>query len=224
MFICVTLPALIPLVYVFWAGAPDTFDHIDICKCPTLFSPLRTSCRYVFAPFPPQHPNVLPRIIFSMAFRSMATSKRARKRLLRDSDLDASIRLLDVVRDTPTASTPPVVPPAASSNSDTAVALRKHLVDQHATVDAVYKGRLHRAWAKGIREDILGSKKQHYRGTDDTDRLSELVVQLRTEFESAGLDLAPFDLDDPTSLVIEKVNGLLYDVLALVVDGAELCG
>ncbi|KAK3272850.1 hypothetical protein CYMTET_18882 [Cymbomonas tetramitiformis] len=218
MFIYVTLPALIPLVYVFWAGAPDTFDHIDICKCPTLFSLLRTFCRYVFPPFPPQHPNVLPRIIFSLAFKSMATSTRARKRLLKDSDLDASIRLIDAVRDTPTASTPPVVPPAASSNADAAVALRKHLVDQHAAVDLVYKGRLHRAWAKGIREDILGSKKHHYRGTDDTDRLSELVVQLRTEFESAGLDLAPFDLDDPTSLVIGKVNGLLYDVLALVVE------
>ncbi|KAK3241206.1 hypothetical protein CYMTET_49012 [Cymbomonas tetramitiformis] len=218
MFIYVILPALIPLVHVFWAGAPDTFDHTDICKCPTLFSPLRTFCRYVFVPFPPQHPNVLPRIIFSLAFKSMATSTRARKRLLKDSDLDASIRLLDAVRDTPTASTPPVVPPAASSNSDTAVALRKHLVDQHATVDAVYKGRLHRAWAKGIREDILGSKKHHYRGTDDADRLSELVVQLRTEFQSAGLDLTPFDLDDPTSLVVEKVNGLLYDVLALVVE------
>ncbi|KAK3262724.1 hypothetical protein CYMTET_28431 [Cymbomonas tetramitiformis] len=218
MFIYVILPALIPLVYVFWAGAPDTFDHDGICKCPTLVSPLRTFCRYAFPPFPPQHPNVQPRIIFSLAFKSMAASTRARKRLLRDSDLDASIRLLDAVRDTPTASTPPVVPPAASSNTDAAVALRKHLVDQHATVDAVYKGRLHRAWAKGIREDILGSKKHHYRGTDDTDRLSELVVQLRTEFESAGLDLAPFDLDDPTSLVIEKVNGLLYDVLALVVE------
>ncbi|KAK3252470.1 hypothetical protein CYMTET_38233 [Cymbomonas tetramitiformis] len=148
----------------------------------------------------------------------MAASTRARKRLLKDSDLDASIRLIDAVRDTPTASTPPVVPPAASSNSDTAVALRKHLVDQHAAVDMVYKGRLHRACAKGIREDILGSKKHHYRGTDDADRLSELVVQLRTEFQSAGLDLTPFDLDDPTSLVIEKVNGLLYDVLALVVE------
>ncbi|KAK3250779.1 hypothetical protein CYMTET_39855 [Cymbomonas tetramitiformis] len=217
MFICVILPAPIPLVYVFWAGAPDTFDHIDICKCPTLFSPLRTFCRYVFTPFPPQHPNVLPRIIFSLAFRSMAASTRARKRLLKDSDLDASIRLIDAVRDTPTASTPPVVPPAASSNADAAVALRKHLVDQPAAVDLVYKGRLHRAWAKGIREDILGSKKHRYRGTDDADRLSELVVQLRTEFQSAGLDLAPFDVDDPTSLVIEKVNGLLYDVLALLV-------
>ncbi|KAK3242087.1 hypothetical protein CYMTET_48204 [Cymbomonas tetramitiformis] len=218
MFIYVVLPALITLVYVFWAGAPDTFDHVDICKCPSLFSPLRTFCRYVIPPFPPQHPDVLPRIIFSLAFRSMATSTRARKRLLKDSDLDASIRLIDAVRDTPTASTPPVVPPNPSSNSDAAVALRKHLVDQHAAVDVVYKGRLHRAWAKGIREDILGSKKHHYRGTDDTDRLSELVVQLRTEFESAGLDLTPFDLDDPTSLVIEKVNGLLYDVLALVVE------
>ncbi|KAK3241615.1 hypothetical protein CYMTET_48636 [Cymbomonas tetramitiformis] len=218
MSIYVILPALIPLAYVFWAGAPDTFDHDDICKCPTLVSPLRTFRRHAFPTFPPQRPNVQPRIIFSLAFYSMAASTRARKRLLRDSDLDASIRLLDAVRDTPTASTPPVVPPNPSSNSDTAVALRKHLVDQHATVDAVYKGRLHRAWAKGIREDILGSKKHHYRGTDDTDRLSELVVQLRTEFESAGLDLAPFDLDDPTSLVIEKVNGLLYDVLALVVE------
>ncbi|KAK3241232.1 hypothetical protein CYMTET_48983 [Cymbomonas tetramitiformis] len=219
MFIYVILPALIPLVYVLWAGVPDTFDHDDICKCPTLVSPLRTFRRYACPPFPPQHPNVQPRIIFSLAFYSMTTSTRARKRLLKDSDLDASIRLIDAVRDTPTASTPPVVPPAASSNSDAAVALRKHLVDQHAAVDVVYKGRLHRAWAKqGIREDILGSKKHHYRGTDDADRLSELVVQLRTEFQSAGLDLAPFDLDDPTSLVIEKVNGLLYDVLALVVE------
>ncbi|KAK3242209.1 hypothetical protein CYMTET_48080 [Cymbomonas tetramitiformis] len=126
MFIYLILPALIPLVYVLWAGAPDAFDHDDICKCPTLVSPLRTFCRYAYPPFPPQHPNVQPRVISSLAFKSMAASTRARKRLLRDSDLDASIRLLDAVRDTPTASTPPVVPPAASSNTDVAVALRKN--------------------------------------------------------------------------------------------------
>ncbi|KAK3282351.1 hypothetical protein CYMTET_9909 [Cymbomonas tetramitiformis] len=140
------------------------------------------------------------------------------KAVAEDSDLDASIRLLDAVRDTPTVRTPHVVPPAAASKDADDIALRRYLVDQHANVDAIYKGRLHRAWANGIREDILGSKKHHYRGTHDTDRLSELVVQRRIEFESAGLDLTPFDLDDPTSLVIEKVNGLLYDVLALVVE------
>ncbi|KAK3281118.1 hypothetical protein CYMTET_11075 [Cymbomonas tetramitiformis] len=132
MFIYVILPALIPLVYVLWAGAPDTFDHDDICKCPTLVSPLRTFRRYAYPPFPPQHPNVQPRIIFSLAFRSMATSTRARKRLLRDSDLDASIRLLDAVRDTPTASTPPVALVVAIfqawAQSDEGVAAREKQV------------------------------------------------------------------------------------------------
>ncbi|KAK3243243.1 hypothetical protein CYMTET_47094 [Cymbomonas tetramitiformis] len=52
---------------------------------------------------------------------------------------------------------------------------------------------------KSGKQHLLGSKKHHYRGTDDTDRLSELVVQLRTEFQSGGLDLAPFDLDDRTT-------------------------
>ncbi|KAK3256028.1 hypothetical protein CYMTET_34828 [Cymbomonas tetramitiformis] len=101
-------------------------SHDDICKCSTLVWPLRAFCLDVTLPFPPQHPNAQPRTVFSLAFRIMAQSQstRARKRLLKDSDLDSSIRLLDAVRDTPTASTPPVVPPAASSNSDDAAALQ----------------------------------------------------------------------------------------------------
>ncbi|KAK3240910.1 hypothetical protein CYMTET_49285 [Cymbomonas tetramitiformis] len=85
-------------------------------------------------------------------------------------------------------------------------------------VDEVYKGRLHRTWAKGIREDILGDKKHYFSGTTDADLLSDVVVQLRTEFASAGLELASFDLDDPQALVVGKVNALLYDVLGLIIE------
>ncbi|KAK3235790.1 hypothetical protein CYMTET_54054 [Cymbomonas tetramitiformis] len=91
-------------------------------------------------------------------------------------------------------------------------------MEQSKLVDEIYKTRLHRAWAKSIREDILGDKKHHFRGTDDAGLLSDLVVQLRTEFQSAGLELRAFDLDDPLAPVVSRVNGLLYDVLALVIE------
>ncbi|KAK3246961.1 hypothetical protein CYMTET_43527 [Cymbomonas tetramitiformis] len=95
---------------------------------------------------------------------------------------------------------------------------RGYLQEQAKLTDEIYKARLHRAWAKSVREDVLGDKKHHFRGTDDAGLLSDLVVQLRTEFESAGLELKSFDLDDPLTPVVSRVNGLLYDVLALVVE------
>ncbi|KAK3283714.1 hypothetical protein CYMTET_8607 [Cymbomonas tetramitiformis] len=148
----------------------------------------------------------------------MGMLTRAKKSLDRDSDIDASLRLLDGVRNSPTVRTPTVPTPAPTSNEDADVATRKYLQEQSKLVDDIYKARLHRQWAKGVREDVLGDKKHHFRGTDDVGLLSELVVQLRTEFHSAGLELASFDLDDPLARVVTKVNGLLFDVLALVVE------
>ncbi|KAK3279897.1 hypothetical protein CYMTET_12239 [Cymbomonas tetramitiformis] len=49
--------------------------------------------------------------------------------------------------------------------------------------------------------------------------VSKIVVVLKNEFGSAGLDLVSFALDDPTKEVIEQVNELLYDTLAYIVKG-----
>ncbi|KAK3280210.1 hypothetical protein CYMTET_11953 [Cymbomonas tetramitiformis] len=101
---------------------------------------------------------------------------------------------------------PAVTNPDPASNTDADVATRKYLQEQSKLVDEVYKGRLHRTWAKGIREDILGDKKHYFNGTTDAGLLSDVVVPLRTEFESTGLDLVSFDLDDPQALVAGNNN------------------
>ncbi|KAK3237775.1 hypothetical protein CYMTET_52176 [Cymbomonas tetramitiformis] len=148
----------------------------------------------------------------------MGVTTRAKKSLTRDSDIDASLRLIDGVRNSPTVRTPTVPTPNPASNEDADVAIRRYLQEQGNLTDDIYKTRLHRAWAKSIREDVLGDKKHHFRGTDDAGLLSDLVVQLRTEFESARLELKSFDIDNPLAMVVRRVNGLLYDVLALVVE------
>ncbi|KAK3249264.1 hypothetical protein CYMTET_41302 [Cymbomonas tetramitiformis] len=211
-------PALALLVTVFWVGVRDTFDLDDIFECPSPLHSLSSSPLLTVTIFPLPHPTVRLRTTSPLAFQSMGMLTRAKKSLDRDSDIDASLRLLDGVRNSPTVRTPTVPTPAPTSNEDADVATRKYLQEQSKLVDDVYKARLHRQWAKGIREDVLGDKKHHFRGTDDAGLLSELVVQLRTEFHSAGLELASFDLDDPLARVVAKVNGLLYDVLALVVE------
>ncbi|KAK3242731.1 hypothetical protein CYMTET_47580 [Cymbomonas tetramitiformis] len=211
-------PALALLVTVFWAGVRDTFDFDDIFECPSPLHSLSSSLLLTVTIFPLPHPTARLRTTSPLAFQSMGMLTRAKKSLDRDSDIDASLRLLDGVRNSPTVRTPTVPTPAPNSNEDADVATRKYLQEQSKLVDEVYKARLHRQWAKGIREDVLGDKKHHFRGTDDAGLLSELVVQLRTEFHSAGLELASFDLDDPLARVVTKVNGLLFDVLALVIE------
>ncbi|KAK3241313.1 hypothetical protein CYMTET_48906 [Cymbomonas tetramitiformis] len=124
----------------------------------------------------------------------MGVSTRAKRSLTRDSDIDASLRLTDAVRDTPTARSPAVTNPDPTSNTDADVATRKYLQEQSKLVDEVYKGRLHRTWAKGIREDILGDKKHYFSGTTDAGLLSDVA------------------------LVVGKVNALLYDVLGLIIE------
>ncbi|KAK3289196.1 hypothetical protein CYMTET_3357 [Cymbomonas tetramitiformis] len=212
------LLALILPATVFWAGDLGTFDFDDIFLRPSLAWPDRSFrlCDVTFSPRP--YPNVLQRTASPQAYLEMGITTRSKKSLTRDSDIDASLRLIDGVRNTPTAATPSVPTPNPASNEDADVAVRRYLQEQSKLADEIYKARLHRAWAKSIREDILGDKKHHFRGTDDAGLLSDLVVQLRTEFQSAGLELCAFDLDDPLAPVVNKVNGLLYDVLALVVE------
>ncbi|KAK3284528.1 hypothetical protein CYMTET_7824 [Cymbomonas tetramitiformis] len=201
-----------------WAGVCSTFDLDDVFQCPSL-AWLYRSLRNCDVAFSPRHyPDAPQRTTSHQAFRMMVVHTRAKRSLTRDSDIDASLRLADAVRNTPTARSPAVTNPDPASNTDADVATRKYLQEQSKLVDEVYKGRLHRTWAKGIREDILGDKKHYFSGTTDASLLSDVMVQLRTEFESAGLDLVSFDLDDPQALVVSKVNALLYDVLGLIIE------
>ncbi|KAK3266715.1 hypothetical protein CYMTET_24682, partial [Cymbomonas tetramitiformis] len=201
-----------------WVGVCSTFDLDDVFQCPSLAC-LSRSLRDCDVAFSPRHyPYAPQRPTSHQAFRIMVVHTRAKRSLTRDSDIDASLRLTDAVRNTPTARSPAVTNPDPASNTDADVATRKYLQEQSKLVDEIYKGQLHRTWAKGIREDILGDKKRYFSGTADADLLSDVVVRLRTEFESAGLELASFDLDDPQALVVGKVNALLYDVLALIIE------
>ncbi|KAK3233880.1 hypothetical protein CYMTET_55855 [Cymbomonas tetramitiformis] len=190
-----------------WAGVCSTFDLDDVFQCPSL-AWLCRSLRNCDVAFSPRHyPYAPQRTTSHQAFRIMVVHTRAKRSLTRDSDIDASLRLTDAVRNTPTARSPAVTNPDPNSNTDADVATRKYLQEQSKLVDEVYKGRLHRTWAKGIREDILGDKKHYFSGTTDAGLLSDVVVQLRTEFESAGLDLVSFDLDDPQALVEHAALG-----------------
>ncbi|KAK3264337.1 hypothetical protein CYMTET_26917 [Cymbomonas tetramitiformis] len=217
MFIYGITLALIPLASDFWAGGSSTFDLDDVFQCLSL-AWLYRSFRDCDVASSQHYPNAPRRTTSHQAFRIMGVSTRAKRSLTRDSDIDASLRLTDAVRNTPTAKSPAITNPDPTSNTDADVATRKYLQEQSKLVDEVYKGRLHRTWAKGIREDILGDKKHYFSGTSDAGLLSDVVVQLRTEFESAGLDLVSFDLDDPQALVVGKVNALLYDVLGLIIE------
>ncbi|KAK3278812.1 hypothetical protein CYMTET_13276 [Cymbomonas tetramitiformis] len=80
--------------------------------------------------------------------------RRTRRKLLEESDLDASIRRLDVVRDSPTCRTPPVPIPAApdENDADETKAARGKYVEDKKLVDGVYAKGRHRKLAKAIRQ------------------------------------------------------------------------
>ncbi|KAK3279866.1 hypothetical protein CYMTET_12266 [Cymbomonas tetramitiformis] len=148
--------ALIPLVTEFWAGVRDTFDFDDIFECPSLACSLRSLHGGSSQFFPQPHPNALMRATFPQAFRELGVTTRTKTSLTRDSDIDASLRLVDGVRNSPTVRTPTVPTPNPASNEDADVATRRYLYEQGKLTDDIYTTRLHRAWAKSIREDILG--------------------------------------------------------------------
>ncbi|KAK3242709.1 hypothetical protein CYMTET_47613 [Cymbomonas tetramitiformis] len=141
-----------------------------------------------------------------------AANTRARRRLLLDSDIDASIRMLPAVRDSPTPSTPPVPVPAAphANDSDGILRARRLFEENVAKVSAIDAKGGHRQWAKAVRELSLGGKDQYFEAAKDSEKPSKIVVVLKHEFSSAGLDLSSFDFDDLTKAVIPKVNELLH--------------
>ncbi|KAK3250677.1 hypothetical protein CYMTET_39952 [Cymbomonas tetramitiformis] len=142
-------------------------------------------------------------------------------RLLRESDIGAGIHLTEVVRNTPTLTTPEVEDPGAATADDTAnlIARRKYFSDQTDVAKRVRESGLHRKWAKNRRETFLGGKHERFAGKDkDVAKLGKLIVLLKTVFSTAGLDLASFEFDDPTLEVIPLVNELVYDTFSEVVE------
>ncbi|KAK3237582.1 hypothetical protein CYMTET_52354 [Cymbomonas tetramitiformis] len=89
--------------------------------------------------------------------------------------------------------------------------------ENNAKVTAIYAKRRHRQWAKAVRELSLGGKDQYFEAAKDSEKLFKIVVVLKNEFSSAGLDLSSFEFDDLAKGVIPKVNELLYDTLAYIV-------
>ncbi|KAK3283540.1 hypothetical protein CYMTET_8772 [Cymbomonas tetramitiformis] len=75
----------------------------------------------------------------------MGVTTRAKKSLTRDNDIDASLRLIDGVRNSPTVRAPIVPTPNPASNEDADVATRRYLQEQWKLTDEIYKARLHRA-------------------------------------------------------------------------------
>ncbi|KAK3275032.1 hypothetical protein CYMTET_16820 [Cymbomonas tetramitiformis] len=121
-----------------------------------------------------------------------------------------AIRLQDAVRNSSTPHTPPVLPPPdpAPDDDDTVLAARQHYQDQIKLVNDVRKESMHRTWGKALRMFVLGDKNKRVEAVPkDINKLGKLVVALKTEFQSAGLDVSSFDFANP-SRVIEAVNEL----------------
>ncbi|KAK3264129.1 hypothetical protein CYMTET_27105, partial [Cymbomonas tetramitiformis] len=85
--------------------------------------------------------------------------------------------------------------------------------ENNAKVAAIYAKGRNRQWAKAVRELSLGDKDQYFEAAKDSEKLSKIVVVLKNEFSSAGLDLASFEFDDLAKEVIPKMNELLYDLI-----------
>ncbi|KAK3250072.1 hypothetical protein CYMTET_40534 [Cymbomonas tetramitiformis] len=93
------------------------------------------------------------------------------------------------------------------------VASRKYYRDQQALVkDTRSTGRFLKS-TKSLRETGLSGKASRFSATaKDVGKLGRLVVLLRQEFSSAGLDVTCFDLADMSKEVLECVINKLFVV------------
>ncbi|KAK3244047.1 hypothetical protein CYMTET_46326 [Cymbomonas tetramitiformis] len=126
------------------------------------------------------------------------TQRTAKRKLLREFDLDSSIRLVDAVRDSPTVRTPPVPAPPAPAQGDTPAILlaRQRYEGAKTAVNAIYSKGRHRKWAKAIKQHALGG--DYFSAKDDVSKLAKIVIALiKAEIVTAGLEPDVFDLDSP---------------------------
>ncbi|KAK3253681.1 hypothetical protein CYMTET_37077 [Cymbomonas tetramitiformis] len=138
---------------------------------------------------------------------------------MKESDLDASIRMQDAVRDSPTPATPTKPVPAAGADTAATRASKVEYDNVSKIVSDLYStGRRHRKWASAARAHVLGGEEVYFEADGgDTDKLARLVIALRQEILSAGLEIDVFNFDDPELVVHEDVNKLVYGTLTYMV-------
>ncbi|KAK3232933.1 hypothetical protein CYMTET_56737 [Cymbomonas tetramitiformis] len=145
--------------------------------------------------------------------------KTARRKLLKESELDSSIRLLDAVRDSPTCRTPPVPVTAAPTalDDDDSKAAREKYEEAKDIVNGIYPKGRHRKCAKAIRQHQLGES-YFDNSTEVSKRVKVIVALNKSEIATAGLDADVFDFDHPNLGVQRFVNALVYDTLTYIVE------
>ncbi|KAK3272467.1 hypothetical protein CYMTET_19240 [Cymbomonas tetramitiformis] len=91
--------------------------------------------------------------------------------------------------------TPPVPAPPAPAQGDTPaiVLARQRYDDAKTAVNAIYSKGRHRKWAKAIKQHALGG--DYFSAKDDVSKLAKIVVALKAEIVTAGLEPDVFDLD-----------------------------
>ncbi|KAK3277232.1 hypothetical protein CYMTET_14748 [Cymbomonas tetramitiformis] len=123
-------------------------------------------------------------------------TSRTRRSLVRESDLDASIRLRAGVRDSPTPVRPTTPAAAAALGTDTATV---------RATRAAYE-RLPRRWPRSTPPVDIENGRRPCVGTSlaglmsilrrptptDIDKLAKLVINVKQEIQSAGLSIDVF--------------------------------
>ncbi|KAK3263756.1 hypothetical protein CYMTET_27461 [Cymbomonas tetramitiformis] len=149
-------------------------------------------------------------------------NKTTQRKLLKESDLDSSVRLSDAVRDSPTCRTPPVpiLPPRAEHETDAVRIAREGYASAKDIVATIYSKGRHRKWAKAVHQHQLGG--DYFGDATDVSKLAKVVIAIKSEISTAGLSCDVFDLDNPTLGVQRAINELLYDTLTYVVEPASV--
>ncbi|KAK3282027.1 hypothetical protein CYMTET_10214, partial [Cymbomonas tetramitiformis] len=137
---------------------------------------------------------------------------------MKESDLDASIRLQDAVRDSPTPATPTKPIHAVGADTTAARASKFEYDNVSKIVSDVYSTGQHRRWASAARGHVLGGKEVYFEADgSDTDKLAMLVIALHQKILSAGPEIDVFNFDHPELVVHEDVNKLVCDTLTYMV-------
>ncbi|KAK3269289.1 hypothetical protein CYMTET_22265 [Cymbomonas tetramitiformis] len=145
-------------------------------------------------------------------------NKSTRRKRLKESDLDSSIRLPDAVRDSPTCRTPPVPipPPRTELETDAIRVAREKYESSKDIVVTIYSKGSHRKWAKAVRQHQLGG--DYFGDSTDVSKLAKMVIAIKSEMSTAGLCCDVFALDNPTLGVQRVINELLYNTLTYVIE------
>ncbi|KAK3238637.1 hypothetical protein CYMTET_51368 [Cymbomonas tetramitiformis] len=149
----------------------------------------------------------------------METRIKAKRKVLKESDLDSSLRLADAVRNSPTVRTPPVpIPPAPAQDELPAVARApQKFEDVKSIVNFIYSKGWHRKWAKVIKQHALGG--EYFDASDDVSNWTRLSWPSRRR-SSRPVWIPTFSTwTTPPLLVVHRsVNELVYDTLGYIVE------